>query len=110
MTRVDELFNNGRTDETCSTGNKNTHILILLSNLWFSREGRVFTRLASRLKTFIVINRHSRIEEGRPSISITSCNQSSAEISACSAPNTSLTALKNADNSRSAIDARSGQG
>jgi hypothetical protein len=50
-----------------------------------------------------VINLHSLAEVGNPSILINSCNQSSAESRACSDPNNSVTALKNADNSRSAI-------
>ena len=68
-----------------------------------------FTRLGSRVETFAVINLHSRAEAGRPSISINSCSQSSAESSACSDPNNWVTALKNADNSRSAIVMRSAQ-
>jgi hypothetical protein len=40
----------------------------------------------TKTRTFAVINRHSRAEAGRPSISINSCNQSSAESSACSGP------------------------
>jgi len=68
------------------------------------------TRLASRVETFAVINRHSRVEAGRPSISINSCSQSFAESSACSNPNSWVMALKNADNSRSAIVMRSAQG
>src|SRR5579863_7978181 len=63
----------------------------------------------SRVETFAVINLHSRAELGRLSISINSCNQSSAERSACSDPNNWVTALKNADNSRSAIVMRSAQ-
>jgi hypothetical protein len=57
-----------------------------------------------------VINRHSWAEVGSPSVSINSCNQSSAESSACSDPNNWVTALKNADNSRSAIVMTSAQG
>ena len=66
-------------------------------------------RLASRVEAFAVINRHWRAEPGRSSILINSCNQSSAESSACSDPNDWVTALKNADNSRSAIVMRSEQ-
>jgi len=55
------------------------------------------TRLASRVEAFAVINRHWRAEPGRSSILINSCNQSSAESSACSDPNDWVTALKNAD-------------
>jgi len=69
----------------------------------------VFTRLASRVETLAVINLHSLVEAGRPSISINSRSQSSAEISACSDPNKSVTALKNANNSFSAIVMRSAQ-
>jgi len=69
----------------------------------------VFTRLASRVETLAVINLHSLVEAGRPSISINSRSQSSAEISACSDPNKSVTALKNANNSCSAIVMRSAQ-
>ena len=36
MTSLDQFFNNSRTNEACSASNKNTHILYLLSNLWFS--------------------------------------------------------------------------
>jgi hypothetical protein len=68
-----------------------------------------FTRLGSRVETFAVINLHSRAEVGRPSISVNSCNQSSAEISACSDPNNWVMALKNADNSCSAIAMKSAQ-
>jgi hypothetical protein len=56
-----------------------------------------FTRLASRVETLAVINLHSQEEAGRPSSSINSRSQSSAEISAYSDPNKSVTALKNAD-------------
>jgi len=68
------------------------------------------TRLASRVEAFAVIKRHSRVEAGRPSISINSRSQSSAESFACSAPNNWAMVVKNAVNSRSAIVARSGQG
>jgi hypothetical protein len=68
-----------------------------------------FTLPGSRVETFAVINRHSRVEAGKPSISINSCSQSSAESSACSDPNDWVTALKNADNSRSPIAMRSAQ-
>jgi hypothetical protein len=68
-----------------------------------------FTPLTIRVETFAVINLHSRAEVGNPSIWINSCNQSSAESSACSDPNNWVTALKNADNSRSAIVMRSAQ-
>lgn len=61
------------------------------------------TRRASRAEALDVISRISRVETGRPSISINSCSQSSAESSACSKPKSRLTALKNADNSRSAM-------
>jgi hypothetical protein len=37
MTSVDQFSRNCRTDEACSAGDKNTHILILLGNLWFSQ-------------------------------------------------------------------------
>ena len=37
MTSVDQFSDDCRTNEACSTGYKNTHILFLLSNLWFSR-------------------------------------------------------------------------
>ena len=67
------------------------------------------TRLASRVEAFAVINRHSRVDAGRASISLNSCSQSAAESSACSAPNNWVTALKKADNSRSAIVRRSAQ-
>jgi hypothetical protein len=69
----------------------------------------VVNRLASRVETLTVINLHSRVEAGRPSIAINSCSQSSAESSACSYPNNWETALKNADNSRSAIAMKSAQ-
>jgi hypothetical protein len=69
----------------------------------------VITRLASRVELLAVINRHSRAEAGRPSTSINSRSQSSVESSACSGPNNWVTALKNADNSRSAIVRRSAQ-
>src|ERR1700741_4859043 len=68
-----------------------------------------FTRLAIRVETLAVIDLHSRLEAGKPSISINSRSQSSAEISACSDPNKSVTALKNADNSCSAIVMRRAQ-
>jgi hypothetical protein len=61
------------------------------------------TRLASRVEAFAVINRHSQVEAGRPSISINYYNHYFAESSACSDPNNQVTALKNADNSRSAV-------
>jgi hypothetical protein len=57
----------------------------------------------------VVINRHSRVEVGRPSFSISSRSQSSAESSACSDPNNCVTALKNGYNSRSAIVMKSEQ-
>jgi AcrR family transcriptional regulator len=56
-----------------------------------------------------VIPLHSRDEAGTLSISINSCSQPWAERAACSDPNNWVTAVKNADNSRSAIDMRSGQ-
>jgi hypothetical protein len=67
------------------------------------------TRFASRVETFTVINRHPQVEAGRLPISINSCSQSSAESSACADPNDWVTALKNAENSRSAIVMRSAQ-
>jgi hypothetical protein len=67
------------------------------------------TRLASRVETFAVIKRHSRVEVGRRSISISSRNQSSAESSACADPNNWVTELKKAVNSRSAIVKKSEQ-
>src|SRR6476660_325010 len=68
-----------------------------------------FTRLASRVEALAVINLHSRVEAGKPSTVSNSCSQSSAECSACSDPNNSLTALKNAANSRTAIAIKSAQ-
>jgi hypothetical protein len=62
-----------------------------------------FARLGSRLETFAVIDLHSWAEAGRASISINSRSQSFAASSACSDPNDCVTALKNADSSRSAI-------
>jgi hypothetical protein len=52
---------------------------------------------------------HSRADAGRVSISINSRSQSSADNSACSDPNNLVTALKNADSSRSAIVVSSAQ-
>jgi hypothetical protein len=65
-------------------------------------EVAAFTRDASRVETLAVIDRQSRGKEGSRSILASSRSQSSAESSACSLPNNSLTALKNADNSCSA--------
>src|SRR5258707_1080125 len=67
------------------------------------------TRPASRVETLVVIDLQSWAEVGIPSLSITSCNQSSADSVACSGPNNWATALKNADNSRSAIGSWSPQ-
>jgi hypothetical protein len=57
-----------------------------------------------------VINRHSPADAGRPSLAINSCSQSTAESSACSDPSNWVMAVKNADNSGSAIVMRSAQG
>jgi len=62
-----------------------------------------FTRAASRVDALRVIPRHSRVEEGKASVVMSSLSQSSAESSAISDPNESATALKNAVSSRSAV-------
>jgi hypothetical protein len=82
---------------------------ILSLNIDDSEREEAFTRLASRVEAFIVIKRQSRVEEGSPSVSINSSSHSLAEISACCSPNSWAMALKNADNSRSAIVMGSGQ-
>jgi hypothetical protein len=82
---------------------------ILSLNIDDSEREEAFTRLASRVAAFIVINRQSRVEEGSPSVSISSSSHSFAEISACCDPNNWAIALKNADNSRSAVVMKSGQ-
>jgi len=68
-----------------------------------------FTRLASRAETLTVSSRHSRVDAGSRLIAVNLCSQSSAESSACADPNNSLTALKNAPNSCSALVIRSAQ-
>src|ERR1700733_5455454 len=110
MACADELFHDCRADETCGTSYKNTHIISSYAIFGSADRDEALIRLASRLQTFAVINRHSRAEAGRSLISINSCNQSSAESSACSDPNTWVMALKNAVNSCSAIATRAGQG
>src|ERR1700685_2630286 len=72
MTCADELFHDCGTDETCSTCYENTHILSLLRICGRIERDDALTRLASRVKTLAVIHRHSRVEAGRLSISITS--------------------------------------
>src|ERR1700730_10578521 len=112
MTSVDQFSDDGRTNESCSSGDKNTHIHFLLTFVNAAdRDDRdeALTPPGSRVETFAEINLHSRTEVGRVSISINSCNQSSVESSACPGPNNWVTALKNADNSRSAITVRSEQ-
>src|SRR6266404_2019605 len=109
MTRNDQFLDDCGTYEARGACDENTHISFLLSISDSVLGTKQFTRVASRVETFSVINLHSRAEVGRPSILINSCNQSSAESSACSDPNNWVTALKNADNSRSAIVMRSEQ-
>src|SRR5690349_18268781 len=67
------------------------------------------TRFAKRIATFVVILRHSPVDAGSAFTASNSLSQSCAECPACSEPNNSVTALKNADNSRSAIFRRSAQ-
>src|SRR5437660_1176505 len=68
-----------------------------------------FTRAASRLQMLSVIRRHSRAEEGTPSVATNSCSHSSAESSASSGPNNTVTALNHAVNSCSAMAATPAQ-
>jgi hypothetical protein len=110
MTGVDQFSDDCGTDKACSSSHKNAHIVFLLEFMNSVDIDEAFTALGSRVETFAVINLHSRAEAGRPSLSINSCTQCSAESSACSDPNNWVTALKNAVNSRSAIVMRSGQG
>jgi hypothetical protein len=109
MTGVDQFSDDCGTDEACSAGDKNTHILFLLGICDSVDRDQAYTPLGSRVETFAAINLHSWAEVGRPWIAINSCNQSSAERSACSDPNNWVTALENADNSRSAIVMRLAQ-
>src|SRR5437868_14321459 len=103
MARIDQLSDDSGTYKACGTCDENTHIFFLLSTCDLVDRDGAFTRVASRAETLRVICLHSRFEAGRPSIATNSCNQSSAESSACSDPNNSFTARMNAANSCSAI-------
>src|SRR5258707_6061422 len=121
MARADQLVNHGRAYKARSACNENTHFLFLLCCFFGDclrvpvmlscyasvRDAldmdKAFTRVASRLQMLSVICRHSRVEEGRSSVATNSCSHSSADISASSGPNNSVTALNNAVNSCSAM-------
>src|SRR5258708_8683166 len=99
MTGIDQLPHDRGTYEACGACDENTHSPFLLSICDSVDRDEEFTRVASRLATLAVIERHPRVETGRSSIASNSCSQSSAECCACSDPNNSVAALQNAANS-----------
>src|ERR1700687_3111815 len=66
MTSVDQFSDDCGTDEACSSGDKNTHILFLLAFVNSVDRDAAFTPLGSRVEAFAVINLHSWAEVGRP--------------------------------------------
>jgi hypothetical protein len=119
MTRVNQLTDNSRTDETCGACNENTHFLPpMIASTYKDIDAsdwhglvivEAFTRAASRVEALRVIRRQSRVEEGKALVVNNSLSQSSADSSASSDPNKFTTALKNAVSSCSAVVITSAQ-